>query len=125
MKPTQPERSEKRQFARLKRNLFLQCRPHETAGPWSSVTLKDISQGGMSFFSGKGFAVGEAVDINIISFIRREPIYINGRVVGVEKDNEGKNWVVHISIVKINEADSAVFQELIRIFLDSIKPKGE
>ncbi|MFH1339074.1 MAG: PilZ domain-containing protein [Candidatus Omnitrophota bacterium] len=125
MKPTQPGRPEKRQFTRIKRTLFVQCRPHETTGSWSSVTLQDISQGGMSFFSGKEFAIGEVLDINIITFIRREPIYVKGKVVGAQKDNEGKNRISRISIVKINEEDSAVFQELIRIFLDSIKSKEE
>jgi hypothetical protein len=60
-----------------------------------------------------------------MTFIRRQPIYVTGKVVGTQKDSEEKNWITRISIVEINEEDLTVFQELIQIFLNSIKSKEE
>jgi hypothetical protein len=114
-------KQERRHFKRIKKTLFVQCRPYETTDRWSSVTLQDISQAGMSFFSGKEFQIGELLEIKLITFIRREPIYVTGKVVGTEKDSEGKNWVTRVTIIKIIEEDITVFQELIQIFLNAIK----
>ncbi len=117
------QKQERRRFARIKKTLFVQCRPYETTDPWSGAILQDISQAGMSFFSGKAFQIGEVLEIKLMTFIRRQPIYVTGKVVGTQKNSEEKKWITRISIVKINEEDLMVFQELIQIFLNSIKSK--
>jgi len=114
------ENKERRQFKRIKKNLYVQCGPWNKTGAWNNVILQDISKAGLSFASRQEFAVDEMLEIRLCTFIRRQPISVVVRVVGCGKMTEGKNWITRASIVRINDEDVGVFEEVIETFL-----KGE
>jgi hypothetical protein len=112
------EERERRRFKRIKKTLYLQCHPHETALPWSSVIIQDISEAGMSISSMKKFVVGGVLELKFTTFLQPDPICVLGKVLTCEeKGIGGTRWITRISFTHINEEDKPVLQELIQIFL--------
>lgn len=95
----------------------MQCRPYDSTNIWSSVIIQDISEGGMSFLAKRGFQVEEQLEIKVVTFIRRQPILIVGKVVGSQKGFKGDDWITRIFIVQIDEEDKLIYQEFMQIFL--------
>ncbi|MFH1678934.1 MAG: PilZ domain-containing protein [Candidatus Omnitrophota bacterium] len=108
---------ERRRFKRIKRNLFVQCRPFDTTAIWSSVIIKDISESGISFLADKEFMVGETLEIKLVTFIKKEPLALIGEVVARDKNVIGKKWLTRIAISRMSEEDKPVMHEYIQIFL--------
>lgn len=111
------EGKERRHFKRIKKSLHIQCHPHETALPWSSAIIRDISEAGMSISTIKKFASGEVLELKITTFLQSHPICVLGKVLSCEEKRiAGAKWIMHISFTHINEDDKSVLQELIQIF---------
>ena len=108
---------EKRRFKRVKRTLHMQCHPYKTTEPWSSIILQDMSEVGLSFFARQEIPIGQMLEIRITTFIRSQPISIIGEVIDCERKSVGRDLVMRVSIVRINEEDKGIFQEVIQAFL--------
>ena len=118
------QEKEKRRFKRIKKTLYVQCYPYETTASWISAIVKDISEAGISIATGKGFAIDEALEIRISTFLRSQPINVLGKVVSCEeKGSGGTNWIAHICFTDIKEEDKLILQEFIQIFLKTIEKR--
>ncbi|MFH1578059.1 MAG: PilZ domain-containing protein [Candidatus Omnitrophota bacterium] len=116
-----PGVNERRQFKRIKRNLFVQCRYYDSANVWSSVIVQDISMAGMSFLAGKSFRIGAILEIKISTFIRRETLAIIGKVIDCKEKATKRSWITRVSITQISQNDKPVFQEFMQVFLKAAK----
>jgi len=114
----QPKKKERRQFARVKKTLYVMYHPYGTTAPWNSATVQDIGEAGMSISTVNEFAIGEVLEIKITTFLKPQPIILLGKVVCCEgRGSEKRNWIVHVSFTDIKEEDKPVLQEFIQAFL--------
>ena len=116
--------NERRKVPRIKRRIYVQCCPCDRTDSWASVTVQDISQGGMSFVSKKEFLAGESARLRVSTFLRNQPVELTANIVDCNKINKGKDWLTRLSIVHINKNDYLVFEEFIRVFHEEIE-KGQ
>ena len=111
------EEKERRKFKRVKKTLYVQCRPYYKDEPWSSVTTKDIGEAGMSFMANKEFKDEEIIEIKFTTFIQREPLILLAKVINRQECYKGTTWLFHAAFTHINETDKPVFRQYINIFL--------
>jgi c-di-GMP-binding flagellar brake protein YcgR len=109
------ERRERRRSKRIKKTLYVQCRPFDTTAAWTSLVVQDISEGGINILAAKEFAIGEDLELKITTFLRFKPINVLGKVVSCQRPQSKRiKWTIRISFTKIYEEEKQIFHEYIQ-----------
>lgn len=79
----------KRFHPRIAWGFMVRFRPHANhAAKWELATLKDVSEGGCSFFSGTAFRLGEVLEIEIQLPTVTDYMHFSGEVRRCEPDKK-------------------------------------
>lgn len=112
------QEKEKRRFNRVQKTLYVQCRQQARDVTWSSATIQDISESGISIVAARAFTAGDVLETRITTFLKPQPISVLGKVVSCEEERIVRvKWITHISFIDINKEDKLSLHELVQIFL--------
>ncbi len=128
----QREGLERRGLPRLKREVIVQYKIKElpplggvqvSLEPYVDITrTKDLSERGVSFTGGHAFSSGTILDIKLQLPVQKEPVELEGRVVGCEEINEKFIYEIRVKFININDEQKQLLRSFIQSFL---KDKGQ